>query len=753
MDGRGYNNRYLILLIIVGVLVLSCVFRLFDLQIVNGKEYRQIAEQRLIRAYPVKAPRGEILDRYGEPFVENRMGYVVRIQDINLSDDELNDVIIRICNLVDDCGGKIVSDFPILYDQTTNSWEFTYTSEKTEIKTVSETDDPKAYEDYLLKQQEKIESWKKENKLEKYESAQRIMEYYRTRFAVAGKYTDAEALKIVAVRYDMSRSGFGAQTPYVVAKDINSEAVQRIKEQSMFFPGVEIEIEPTRVFTSGKTAAHILGRTGKIYAEEYQELKDKGYGMNDIIGKDGLEKYLENYLKGRDGYRSVSMSKNGGVNEILQSQQVEPGNYVKLTLDLDLQKAMEKALQKHITDAVDINGAGGAIAIIPDTGEVLALASYPSYDPSSFDKDYDKLLNSKSKPLFNRVLNGTYSPGSTLKPLTAIAGLETGEIYPDTYIVDKGKYTFYSDYQPTCLIYSQKKETHGTIEVSEAIGVSCNYFFFEVGRRVGIETLNDYAKKFGLGEKTGIELDESVGLMANPDYRKKNNAQWYPGDVIQASIGQSDSMFTPAQLANYIATLLNKGKRYKLHLVDEILEYNTNNVIEETKIELVDNNPISDTTYEKVKNGMRQVVTKGTAMTAFEDCEYQAAGKTGTAEVPGGADNVLFVGFAPYDKPEIVVAVVIEHGYSSTYAARVARDIFDAYMELKAKRANPEEVKKIMEEKKEEKAERIEEERENSKAANSGNNKQFSDKDNSEGIAPVETTAPIAEKTAGNGTL
>ena len=215
----------------------------------------------------------------------------------------------------------------------------------------------------------------------------------------------------------------------------------------------------------------------------------------------------------------------------------------------------------------------------------------------------------------------------------------------------------------------------------------------------------------------------------------------------------SDSMFTPAQLANYIATLLNKGKRYKLHLVDEILEYNTNNVIEETKIELVDNNPISDTTYEKVKNGMRQVVTKGTAMTAFEDCEYQAAGKTGTAEVPGGADNVLFVGFAPYDKPEIVVAVVIEHGYSSTYAARVARDIFDAYMELKAKRANPEEVKKIMEEKKEEKAERIEEERENSKAANSGNNKQFSDKDNSEGIAPVETTAPIAEKTAGNGTL
>ena len=751
MDGRGYNNRYFILLIIVGVLVLSCIVRLFDLQVVKGEEYRQIAEQRLVRAYPVKAPRGEILDRFGDPFVENRMGYVVQIQDVDLNDDELNEVIMRICKLVTNYGGNIISDFPILYDEKTNVWDFTYTSEETDNGENSETDE-KSREEYISKQNEKLEKWKSENKLEKYDSAQRVMEYYRTRFAVAGKYTDVDALQIVAVRYDMSRSGFGVQTPYVIAKDLTTDVVQCIKEQSMFFPGVEIEIEPSRVFTSGRTAAHILGRTGKIYAEEYQELKDKGYGMNDIIGKDGLEKYLEEYLKGKDGYKSVSMSKSGGVNEIIQSQQVEPGNYVKLTLDIELQKAMEKALQRHIMDAVDINGAGGAIAIIPDTGEVLALASYPSYDPSTFDKDYDKLLNSKSKPLFNRVLNGTYSPGSTFKPLTAIAGLETGAIYPDTYIVDKGKYTFYSDYQPTCLVYSQKKETHGTIEVSEAIGVSCNYFFFEVGRKVGIETLNDFAKDFGLGQKTGIELDESVGLMANPGYRKKLGAQWYPGDVIQTAIGQSDSLFTPAQLANYIATLLNKGKRYNLHLIDEIIEYNTKKVIKKTERELVADNPISDSTYEKVKNGMKQVVTMGTAKSAFEDCEYQAAGKTGTAEVPGGADNVLFVGFAPYDKPEIVVAVVIEHGYSSVYAARVARDIFDAYMELKAKRANPEEVQKIKEEKKEEKVDRLEEERENNGSADSDKKKPTNVDDN-KGIAPVENTPPVAEKTGKGGAL
>jgi len=240
-----------------------------------------------------------------------------------------------------------------------------------------------------------------------------------------------------------------------------------------------------------------------------------------------------------------------------------------------------------------------------------------------------------------------------------------------------------------------------------------------------------------------------VGLMANPDHRKKLDAQWYPGDVIQAAIGQSDSLFTPAQLANYIATLLNKGKRYNLHLVDEVVKYNTNEIIEKTEKELVCDNPISDSTYEKVKNGMRQVVTKGTAMSAFEDCEYQAAGKTGTAEVPGGADNVLFVGFAPYDKPEIVVAVVIEHGYSSTYAARVARDIFDAYMELKAKRANPEEAQKIKEEKKEEKADRLE----SNSSVGSKDKKKSSLTDDSKGIAPAETNQPVAEKFDSGGTL
>ncbi len=707
MEGRGFNSRYIILISLVGILILACVIRLFDLQVVKGETYRQQAEQRLVRAYPVKAPRGEIVDRYGSAFVENRMGYAIQFQKIEISDDALNEEILAVSHLVIEGEGTLESDFPIFYDEKNKAWGFTYTEGKEqqdqvkkaasdkktaqEAKEAEEEDiDADAAATLKAQQEEKLEAWKKENKLTDYQSAQQIMDYYRSKFAVAGKYTDQEALTIVSVRYDMVKSSFSANNPYIMARDVDAVVVQQIKERAMDFPGVEVEIEPIRVFAHGSMAAHILGRTGKIYAEEYQELKEKGYGMNDIIGKDGLEKVLEPYLKGKDGYKSVSMSRDGGVTEILQSQAVEPGNYAKLTLDMELQSAMEKSLEKNITEAVNRNGAGGAIAIVPNTGEVLAMASYPSYDPAAFDTDYEKLVQAKSKPLFNRVLSGTYSPGSTFKPLTAIAGLESGVIQPDTHILDRGRYTYYPSYQPTCLIYSSTGATHGNIEVSEALGVSCNYFFYEVGRLTGIENLDKYASYFGLGESTGIELAESKGLMASPQHREEIGAQWYPGDVIQAAIGQSDNLFTPAQLANYIATLLNKGKRYRLHLVNEVVDYDTDEVVYRKNPEVLADNPIADSTFDKVTNGMRQVVTSGTARSAFSTSKYKAAGKTGTAEVPDGADNVLFVGFAPYENPEIVVAVVIEHGASSSYAAKVARDVFDAYMELKEERADPE---------------------------------------------------------------
>ncbi|MBR5152175.1 MAG: hypothetical protein IKW60_01405 [Clostridia bacterium] len=689
MNGRNPNGRYLVILAIIGVLVLTCIIRLFDLQVVQGSQYRSTAEKRLVQAYPVKAPRGEILDRYGEPFVRNRMGYSIQLQKISIENDAFNDEILDLCTMVLERGGELESSFPVFYDKVGEGFAFTFTDGKDaleQVKEARENDDGETAEKILNAQQKKLEDWKEKKKLTGYSSAREIAEYYRSRYRLSGKYSDWEASVIVSARYAMEESGFGVSNPYILAKDIGEETLQIIKENSEKYPGVAIEMEPIREYAHKNCASHILGRCDKIYAEEYQELKSKGYGMNDIIGKDGLEKVLEQYLRGKDGYKSVSMAKGGGQTEILESQAVKAGNYARLTLDCQLQLAAEKALKENISAAVGRNGAGGAIAMIPSTGEVLALASYPNYDPATFVEDYDELLASKAKPLINRVLDGLYSPGSTFKPLTAIAGLETGVISPNTYIQDQGKYTYFKDYQPTCLVYSQKRETHGYIEVAEALGVSCNYFFFEVGRLCGIETLNDYARRFGLGEVTGIELGESKGLVAGPEHREKLGLDWNPGDVIQAAIGQSDNQFTPAQLASYISTVLNRGRRYRLHLVGDVVDYDTGEVVMRNNPQVLSETSIQESTYQKVKQGMRQVVTNGTAKAAFETAEYQAAGKTGTAEVPDGRDNVLFVGFAPYENPEIVVAVVIEHGATSHFAAKTARQIMDAYMELKEER-------------------------------------------------------------------
>lgn len=698
---NGFVRFYIIIATVV-LLAAACAVRLVDLQIVKGSEYAEINNERLVRAYSVAAPRGEILDNKGKPLVENRTGYSIRVQKIGLNDDELNRILYSAAKLAAEYGAETESSFPIVKDENGKSLTFDFTIEenggtrpvegvkypKTTEKPDEKTSDAKETEDKTNagdseeKRTEKLEAWKKDNKLTDFSSAEEILDFYEKKYAVSSEYDSDTALAITAIRYAMDKASFSEKNSYKLCRDVDMAVVQQIKEQYSDFPGIDVVIEPFRSFTKGTLAAHILGRTGRIYAEEYAEMKNDGYGINDMIGKDGLEKVLEKYLKGKDGYKSVEMSRGGGVTRILQDKEPKSGNYAKLTLDRDLQEATENALKEKISQAVG-TGSGAAIAVNPKTGGVLAMASYPTYDLSTFNEDYDKLIKSKTKPLINRVLNGTYSPGSTFKPLTSVAALESGTITPDTYITDLGKYTYYPSYQPTCLVYSSSGATHGTINVSQAIGVSCNYFFYDVGRRMGIETLDQYASNFGLGQTTGIELPESTGILASPSNRESAGGVWYPGDVLQAAIGQSDNLFTPAQLASYICTLLNKGKRYSLHLVDEVVDYDTNEVVLKKEPEVLSDNPISDSTYNAVTDGMRRVVTSGTASAAFASSKYKAAGKTGTAEVPDGADNVLFVGFAPYDDPEIVVAVIIEHGASSSFSAGVAREIFDAYMQIK----------------------------------------------------------------------
>ncbi len=663
MDKKGLKARFILIFCFLAVFTLLCVARLFSLQIIHGAEYKEKAENRLVRAYPIKAPRGEMLDRFGRPMVTNSMGYYVQIQDVSTDNSALNKTIYNLIKIFEADNIEYFNDFPI--SGIPYAFDF------------SHSDDP----------QKAIVDWKKEYKLEKYDTAEDVVNYYREKYDILEDFSQTDALKIIGVRYTMNTKNFSVMNPYNFANNIDMETVQKIKENSFALGGVSIEIEPVREYVNGNMAAHILGRTDIIYKEEYEELKSKGYGMNDIIGKDGLEKVLERYLKGKDGYKRVEQTKSGSVSQMLNIKPAETENYAILTIDSELQRVTEESLAKNIEATRGDRGidcfSGAAVAVEINTGEVLAMASLPNYNPAEYSKNYTKLFNDTRNPLLNRALGGAYTPGSTFKPLTSIAALEEGIITPSTKIADLGVYKYYApSYQPTCLIWKNTGETHGTINVSEAIGVSCNYFFYDVGRQLGVNKLSNYAKAFGLGQKTGIELAEADGIVASEEFRESRGMEWYPGDTLQAAIGQSDNMFTPAQLASYVSTVINKGTRYSLHLVKDVRSYSTGEIVYQNEPVVISKYEISDETLSAVKDGMRRVTEDGTAKAVFEDFGISVGGKTGTAEVNRGSDTVLFVGFAPYDNPQIAVAVVLEHGATSRYAAQVARDMFEYYLGL-----------------------------------------------------------------------
>lgn len=687
MKLNDISKRAFVFGAVVALLAAVCFIKLVGLEIVNGESYRILADNRSVRTYVTKAPRGEMYDRNGVPIVENRASYNIQINKMNIDDDDLNRRISEIVHILHDNDKEYTTSFPIIYNEESGQPDYDFArAEGINTKTDESDDEDESDEDSEDEERstesrnEKIAAWESENKLGDYSTLREIVGHFADKYNISDEYSDSERLDIMAVRYEMEQRKFNVQNPFIMASDVGSIVVQKIKESYATDGFADIVSDTMRNYAKGTMAAHILGRTGIIYAEEYEDLKNRGYGMNDIIGKDGLEAVLEPYLKGEDGYKKVRMSIGGRYGDTVEEVAAKPGNYAQLSIDAELQEATETALQKTIAGSVGPEGAGAAVAVDPHNGQVLAIASYPTYDPASFSTDYDKLLEESGNPLFNRALNGTYAPGSTFKILTSIAGLETGLIDPDTYITDRGKYTYYSDYQPTCLVYSSTGATHGTINVSEAIGVSCNYFFYDIGRRMGIEAIDEYCDKFGLGKNTGIELSESCGTVASPEEREAAGGEWHPGDVLQAAIGQSDNLFTPAQIASYICTMLNKGTRYKLHLVDKIVDYDTKEVVKEFGSEVISDNPISDSTFRAVKDGMRRVVADGTASAVFSNSKIAVGGKTGTAQVSDGADNVLFTGFAPYDDPEIVVAVVIEHGASSSYAAGIAKSMFDSYL-------------------------------------------------------------------------
>ena len=630
---------------------------LYDAQVVHGSENRARSITSNTASEAVTASRGIITDRNGKVLVSNRLAYTLVVDKSSFGKDEaaLNDAIWQLIQLCQEQGVTWNDTLPM----TTGS------SPQLTSKSLT-----KSFREYL-----------DDNKLPTDGGSAEVLAAMRKLYKVDDRYTDAQARLIVGVRYELD-----GRSSYTFAEDVSTELLGRITDGK--YRGVTIKTAAARVYNT-KLAAHILGTVGAIWQEEWRSdestgyvgYADKGYNMNDLVGKDGVEKAFEEYLHGKDGKRLITTDENGKITGELYTREPQPGGTVALTIDIDLQQVVEDTLASTIQGMIDkdSNERGGAAAVIQvGTGEVLAMASYPTYDLETFNQDYDELVKDERLPMFNRATQGVYAPGSTFKLCTSVAALEEGIITPTTIIEDKGIYTYYVDPQPMCWIWRQAHTTHGRINVSQAIVDSCNYFYYEVGRLTGIKKLDEYATAFGLGQSTGIEIGDVSGVLASPEWAEAHDREWTDGQTITAAIGQSYNLFTPLQLANYVATLVSGGEHYEAHLLKNVKSYDNSRVIDVYSKGPLNDLNISDSTMAAVTKGMHDL-TYDSLRSAFSRCVVEAGAKTGSAQVGTDIANGTFVAYAPYDDPEIAIAIVVEKGGSGSLLANAAVDIINAW--------------------------------------------------------------------------
>ena len=651
------KRRVIALLAFFGAFLLLFAVVLYDAQILHGGENRAKSISSNAASETVTASRGIITDRNGKVLVSNRLAYTLVFDRSGFDDDTaLNAAILRLVQLCEEAGTGWNDTLPI--GRVGNFLRYSNARSETFDKFIEKND------------------------LTSGASGRQLLSELRELYHVDESLSEREARLIVGVRYELH-----SRDSYTFAEDVSTEVLSLITDGR--YEGVTIRTASARVYNTA-LAAHILGTIGPIWQEEwssnedtgYVGYADKGYSMNDLVGKDGVEKAFESYLRGTDGRRLITTDETGKITGELYTREPQPGGTVALTLDIDLQADVEAALAETISGMIDkdSNERGGAAAVVSvGTGEVLALASYPTYDLSTFNEDYDELVNDQRLPMFNRATQGIYAPGSTFKMVTAVAALESGIITPSSIIQDRGIYTYYKDPQPMCWIYSQTGSTHGRINVSQAITDSCNYFFYEVGRLTGIRTLDSYASQFGLGQSTGIEIGDSSGVLASPEWAESHDQEWTDGQTITAAIGQSYNLFTPLQLANYVATLVGGGDHYQAHLLKNVKAYDNSRLLY-----MYDDNPIntvemSDTTLSAVTRGMHELTVSGSVAYAFENCVVSAGAKTGSAQVGTDIANGVFVAYAPYEKPEIAVAIVIEKGGSGAALANTAVEIINSW--------------------------------------------------------------------------
>lgn len=669
-ERKKSNLRYNILMIIVIMIGFFLLCQLVNLQIVNGDNYRKMSSTRLTRETIINADRGEILDSKGVKLVTTSTGYALNMYRTTTDNSQLNSNIANIIDVLES-NGDSYEDNLIL---TVNPFGFSVDNEDT------------------------IKRWKKNNSINESYSAEECFNFLKNKYGIECDDV-SKARKIMAIRYEITQKGYSNVKPVQIASSISKDSVLKFSEENSKFFGIDISTSPVVTYNYKTLASHLLGYCGKISQAELEKIGD-GYTDNELIGKTGIQYVFEKYLKGENGLRQIDMDVNGNITGEYTTKDPVVGADIYLTIDASIQEVAEKALKDDIEKiakggyAEQSDASAGAVVVMnTKTGELLALASYPDFEPQLFvngiSSDKYKEYNDV-QALYNRAISGAYAPGSTFKMVTAIAGLETGKISTSEKISCSGVYP--QAHKPVCWYYSKYKGGHGPLNVSQAIQHSCNYFFYEVGNRIGIDTLSEYSSYFGLGRKTGIELpSETNGNIASRKHAEQENREWYLGETLSAAIGQSYNNASPIQMAKYISILVNGGHQIDVTTIKAVkksdgteiskdeLNKHLNDVLGINDVEL-EERLFKQENMKAVLEGMKNVTTEsgGTAYGIFKDSSVTVGGKTGSAQA-GKKTHAWFVGFAPFDDPEIAVVAIVENGAHGAYAAQIAKDVFDSY--------------------------------------------------------------------------
>ena len=678
----SYKMRATAFVVAVLLVISFFIADLFRIQVIMADEYASKNIYLSSAKTKIDALRGEILDINGTPLVYNESSNTVYIDASYFPKaskiEERNEIILSLIRLFESKAVEYNSTLPI--ELSGNNIVFTENSKNDKNKLFAK--------DYL--------------NLNRYATPKNVFdalcEYYSLE-----NMSVADAIKVASVHFAMVKADFSKNNPFTIAENVPDEIILILKEQSRFYRGIETRIDTERAYYDGTIAPHIIGYYDYLNAEEYasvtekykESLKDenltekeietlglRSYKMTDKIGKFGLESALENELRGTRGVATTVTNADGTKNTTITTAPVN-GNNVILTIDADFQKKVQDILMSKINSTKEndkITTAGSIVVMDVNDFSILACATYPTYDLSTYKENIVALNTDKSAPLWNRALRSTYAPGSTMKPIVSVAGLEEGIIKADTTIKCTGTYTYYKDLPLGCA--NVLGHTGHNINVEDALKYSCNIFYYDVGRQLGINKMDEYFEMFGLGSKTGVELTESSGKVASIANREAVGGIWYPGDTIQAAIGQSDHLYTPLQLCAYVSTLANGGTRYKAHFVESIKSADYSEVLYQAEPEILQQLNISKSTLNTVKSGMIEMAK---TYASLRDAEYQVAAKTGTAQAKKKVNDVVVsytngfvVSYAPADNPEIAVVIAIEN-VMSTGLPNYVKEVYDAY--------------------------------------------------------------------------